>query len=149
MLSTIWRNWRPNRAGAAQAHARPSVKQDVTLSVLDRQPPHDRDNSVANLQALLASHLGPTADLVFEKANAKAIRDLNRNIAALQPIPPAEDTDGNGILIKNEFVKRQPPGLPPGPPNSFLIRILNSAIISKSPDFKKYTFKFNFFNFRQ
>ena len=97
-MQSIWRTRRPNRAGAAQAHARPSVKKDTTPSVSDRQAPRDRDNFVANWDALLASHLGPTADSAFEKANAKAIRDLNRKIAALQPIPPAEDTDGNVLL---------------------------------------------------
>ena len=74
----------------------------MTLSVLDRLAPRDRDTFVANWDALLASHLGPTADSVFEKANAKAIRDVNRKIAALPLIPPAEDTDGNVLLDRDD-----------------------------------------------
>ncbi len=57
---------------------------------------------MANWEALLASQLGPTADSATEKANAKAIRDLKRKIAALQPIPPAEDTDGYVLLDSDD-----------------------------------------------
>ncbi len=113
-MQSIWRNRRPNRAGAAQAHARPSVKQDITPSVLDRLAPCDRDTSVANWEALLASQLaGLSADsmgLGFEKANAKAIRDLTRKIAALPSIPPAEDSDGNVLLdTEDEEIEGEDP----------------------------------------
>ena len=101
-MQSIWRNRRQNRAGAAQAHARPSAKQDLVLTVLDYQAPRDRDAFVAEWSALVDSHLGSTADSAIEKVNAKAIRDCNRKLNALQPIPPAEDSDGNVLLDSDD-----------------------------------------------
>ncbi len=53
---------------------------------------------MAELEACVASHLGSTANSPSEKANAKAIRTVQRKIAKLGAIPPAVDYDGDVLL---------------------------------------------------
>ena len=95
----FYRNRRPRPAAAAPAPRAPAhLRSSAKIDLLDRMAPRDRDSSVANMQALMASHVGLTANSASAKANSKAIRDLQRKLANLRLIPPAEDADGNPLL---------------------------------------------------
>ncbi len=92
------RRQRKNPVEAAQVHLRPPPAQKDALSLLGRMSPRDREATVATMQAHVASILGSTAYSASEKANAKSIRTVKRNISKLGDIPRAVDSDGEVVL---------------------------------------------------